>query len=296
MEDFEEERKAVKSAIKECGHEPILAEEYRSNPYEPKSPEEVIKDMANEAETYIGIFDKRWGFEPPENNPPKDIQQYIKDWDMNKKLSVTAIEYYYVRKNNIPIIIFVSNRKKREKELKEFLKKIGNYHEGIFYYKYTSINDLRDNAKELISKLISNKLREFLEYQKHYFEELGSDGKALKDYYVKPTLVKCKMSSWYKEELTDEDIIRRWSIDEFLKSDYWLTIIGAESGMGKTSYCKYIAADLAEKCLKYVNDYIPIFIDLKNGFNNNHIYRDFDIEQLLDTDLLNGKKKIMVIT
>lgn len=43
------------------------------------SPKEIIEQKIHDCDYYLGIFDRRWGYVPPDNNP--------------EKLSVTAIEY-----------------------------------------------------------------------------------------------------------------------------------------------------------------------------------------------------------
>jgi hypothetical protein len=105
MNDLRNLRKKVADIVTESENTPLIAE----NVMDLGSPKEVIERKIDECDRYLGIFDKRWGYVPPDNNP--------------EKLSVTAIEYQRSKNNRIPRLILVS-KKEKDKELQEFIDKI----------------------------------------------------------------------------------------------------------------------------------------------------------------------------
>ena len=84
MNDLKDLRKKVADIITESENAPIMAE----NVMDLGSPKEVIERKIDDCDSYLGIFDRRWGYIPPDNNP--------------ENLSVTAIEYQRSKKNRIP--------------------------------------------------------------------------------------------------------------------------------------------------------------------------------------------------
>lgn len=124
MRDLGDQRKKVADIITESEHTPIMAE----NIMDVGSPKEIIERKIDECDCYLGIFDRKWGYVPPENNP--------------EKLSITAIEYHRSKKNRIPRLILVS-KKEKDKELQEFVDKISNYEKGEWR------NDYKDDTKLL---------------------------------------------------------------------------------------------------------------------------------------------------
>jgi hypothetical protein len=91
------------------------------------SPREALEKLIDNCDAYIGVFHKKWGFVPEKNNP--------------EKLSVTAIEYEKAKKRNIPKLTLIPNYEK-EKELKDFIKKISTIDDGIWRVKYEDSNEL----------------------------------------------------------------------------------------------------------------------------------------------------------
>jgi hypothetical protein len=104
------------------------------------SPKEVIERKIDECDCYLGIFDKRWGYVPPDNNP--------------EKLSVTAIEYQRSKNNRIPRLILVS-KKEKDKELQEFIDKISGYENGEWRNDYEDETELLRLVTRGIPKLVS---------------------------------------------------------------------------------------------------------------------------------------------
>lgn len=59
-----------------------------------------------------------------------------------------------------------------------------------------------------------------------------------------------------------------WNIDKFLNSNERYVLVGAPFGIGKTSYSYMLAANMAEKYLTEFNSFIPIYVPLRDHFNN----------------------------
>ncbi|HJT47611.1 MAG TPA: DUF4062 domain-containing protein [Nitrososphaeraceae archaeon] len=124
MDDLEEERNKIAIEIMRNQHIPIMAEfvfNVRNN------PKETLEKEFNKCDGYIGIFHKRWGYIPKNDNP--------------EKLSITAIEYTWAKKRNIPRFILKSKYEKDD-ELKNFIDKISDMQEGNWVKSYKDSNDL----------------------------------------------------------------------------------------------------------------------------------------------------------
>lgn len=103
------------------------------------SPKMIIEQKIDECDGYLGIFDRRWGYIPRDNNP--------------ENLSVTAVEYQRSKKNRIPMLIFVS-KKEKEKDLQEFIDKILAYENGDWRKDETELLRLITRGiRELVSKI-----------------------------------------------------------------------------------------------------------------------------------------------
>jgi|GEM_PF-1731451 hypothetical protein len=136
MNDLKDLRKKVADIITESENTPIMAE----NVMDLGSPKEVIEKKIDECDAYLGIFDARWGYIPPDNNP--------------ETLSVTAIEYQRSRKNRIPRLILVS-KKEKEKELQAFIDQISDYENGDWRNDYEDETELLRLVTRGIPKLVS---------------------------------------------------------------------------------------------------------------------------------------------
>jgi hypothetical protein len=124
MEDLEEERNKIASEIMRSQYIPIMAEfvfNVRDN------PKETLEKEFDKCDGYIGVFHKRWGYVPENDNP--------------ERLSITAIEYTWAKKRNIPRFI-LKPKYKKEDELKKFIDKISDMQEGNWVKSYEDSNDL----------------------------------------------------------------------------------------------------------------------------------------------------------
>ena len=136
MKDLTDIRTRIANIITESENVPIMAENFVETG---KTPKETIESKIDECDGYIGIFDQKWGSIPQKNNPTK--------------LSVTAIEYERARRNRIPKLILISNKKKEE-ELEDFIKIISDYETGNWRNQYSDDSELFRFVTRGIHKLV----------------------------------------------------------------------------------------------------------------------------------------------
>jgi hypothetical protein len=175
MDDLKDLRKNVADIITKSENVPIMAE----NIVDVGSPKEIIEQKLDECDCYLGIFDRRWGYVPPDDNP--------------EKLSVTAIEYQRAKKNRIPRLILIS-KKGKEKELEEFIDKFSHYEKGNWRNDYEDEAELLSLVTRGIPKLIS---------KAHYSIGLVED----KENYlsVMPPIVSPSVATYY-DQIEDIDL------------------------------------------------------------------------------------------
>ena len=128
-------RAKVAQIITENEHVQIRAENFISF----KTPKKIIEDKVDTCDAYIGIFHYKWGSIPQTDN--------------SKKLSVTAIEFYRAKENNIPTLILISDKEK-ETELENFIKDISDYEKGVWRNKYKDFDELYEFVYRGIPSLI----------------------------------------------------------------------------------------------------------------------------------------------
>lgn len=124
MNNFHDQRQIVKDAIESFDADPIWAEDFKEFT---KSSEMAIRQRISECDGYIGIFDKRYGTIPVENNP--------------NCLSISHLEYNFATKLTLQRLVFKTNYYRTEPQqenvditgLKIFLGSISNYHSGQWY-------------------------------------------------------------------------------------------------------------------------------------------------------------------
>ena len=119
MKNFSDVRDAIRDTILSSDNKPEMAEYTVSD----QPPVDTINEIVDKSQCYIGIFEQKWGWVPPKNNP--------------KELSVTALEFVRAKENKIPMAIFVSDLEKKPK-LQKFLDEIGEHYTGKWFHKYYS--------------------------------------------------------------------------------------------------------------------------------------------------------------
>lgn len=165
MNDLKIERELVKDVINAYGGMSIYAEGFKEFD---SSSESVIKEKISECDGYIGIFDKRYGFIPPENNP--------------YKLAISHLEYNMALKLNLPRFILKSDIKDNKRDtdnnnhkLSNFLNVISHFHDGQWIYKYNGLEELKHQLEDKISFLFER------------IRNLGLDEKLREGIFVHPS-------------------------------------------------------------------------------------------------------------
>jgi Novel STAND NTPase 1/Sulfatase-modifying factor enzyme 1/Domain of unknown function (DUF4062) len=103
-EDLAEHRRVVYDALRKSGYDVIAMEEYVAADERPL--EACLKDIAERADIYVGIYAFRYGYIPPEEHV-RDCQYTVghEDW---LGLSITELEYCYAEEEaNLPCLTFV---------------------------------------------------------------------------------------------------------------------------------------------------------------------------------------------
>ena len=204
MKNFSDVRRAISNVILFSDNKPEMAEHEESD-----SPSvQTIKDLVEKSHCYIGIFHKKWGWVPEENN--------------QDNLSVTALEYDFAKKKGMPIAIFVS-RLKKEQPLQDFLDKIGECKAGEWFHTYDTKEELLGKIGVKIQKLISR-----LSEQNKTLEDVKSDLITFNEKTI--LLIRDNVDSIYEEPKELEEIKKSIS-----RNDIWL--IG-QRGIGKSTILK----------------------------------------------------------
>jgi hypothetical protein len=142
IEDLKEERKAIAEAINsrlEC--KAVYAESF---PASTLSPKKACLEAVNKSDIYVGIFNKRYGFIPLNDNPNQD--------------SVTVIEYKEAKTIGLPRLIFINkDRDGAEEKLAIFLKEIADFNVGHYVKFYSSKEEL---VKFILEAIDSKSVRE----------------------------------------------------------------------------------------------------------------------------------------
>ncbi len=140
IDDLQTEREAIAKSINNRQELQAICSE--SFPATTLSPRQICLERVRGCYIYVGIFKNRYGFIPNNDNP--------------EGLSVTALEYYEAKANNLSILIFLDkNATNIEEKLKDFLSKITDFDTGHFVKFYSNLNEL----VRLVSEAIDNEIR-----------------------------------------------------------------------------------------------------------------------------------------
>jgi hypothetical protein len=120
-----------------------------------------------------------------------------------------------------------------------------------------------------------NKTRAMLleDYLKNCISVVGKkdvlDKRSLREIFVWNKALSVSTDHWNtNEQEIPSSETEDWNFDKFLKSDVRYILMGAPFGIGKTSYSRMLAANMAEKYLTEFNSFIPIYVPLRDHFNN----------------------------
>lgn len=162
VDDMQDERNAITEVVSTLQQQISRCEYF---PARTESPKEVCLEVARNCDIFLGIYKKRYGFVPKENNP--------------ENISVTHMEYIEAKKSNRKICIFISAQKEAEKDLTEFLDTVKNFSKGHFVKTYHNIDEL----KYLIAQSLYNlkNIPSLTENEKKAIEDFMPDVKKYRE-------------------------------------------------------------------------------------------------------------------
>jgi hypothetical protein len=210
MKDLAIQRKKIADIISDTGNVPVLAEkiiEVR------KSPRKVLEKKVKECHAYIGIFHKKWGYIPKNDNP--------------EKLSITAMEYNFAKQKGIPRLILVS-RSQKAKKLKRFVNQLSDMDSGNWYSKYGNFRELSIVISQGIYYLIEDisvaKTKQFdrQKWRKIYENHLAD----LKNCIVRPIIAYLDKNSFDIKrimQIVNQDLFNDY-LKHFNLESQWETI------------------------------------------------------------------------
>ncbi len=151
MEDLEQERIDLATAISHNRlWEAVYAESFVARS---RSPREVCLEEVRNSHVYVGIFKKRYGYIPDHDNP--------------RGLSVVVLEYEEAKRNQIPVLIFISkDGSDRESRLAEFLQGVTDFNKGHWRKEYSTLEELIQFVLEAINYEVTRNCLERIEAQR----------------------------------------------------------------------------------------------------------------------------------
>ena len=133
-----------------------------------------------------------------------------------------------------------------------------------------------------------------------FVNKIDIDGKSLQDYYVEPKALLTNKKTWGSRDSEVEG--KEWKVGDFLGStENWYIVIGASFGMGKTTFAKHLAWELARKYAENPYDpknYVPIVVRLDgiDKITSYNVFYQENIDTMLNIIAGNDKsKKILLI-
>jgi len=235
IDDLQVERKKIADVIVQSENLPIMSENIIDVK---KTPRKVIEEKIKECNGYIGIFHKKWGYVPENDNP--------------ELLSITAIEYEMAKTLGLPRLILISNHTK-ESQLEDFIKKITKFEDGQWRAKYNDITDLVREVAISIPALISNMMSK-RGYPNHLESAMIVDTGDLSLRYNE------KDQKWYILYETGQiELVRDYAssnvtdvLTKLLSETKTVFLIGPH-GIGKSILARYIMAQIIRSNIPIVS-------------------------------------------
>ncbi len=170
---------------------------------------------------------------------------------------------------------------------------------------FSKLND--DTSGTLtLEKRFRFKTIEYLDFVKDYiYHKNPLESKSLSEYYVKNDAILLDTKYWDVEESQiKESDKHEWTLEEFLNSNDWYTVLASSYGTGKSAFSKYTVSKFAENLLDSFdtegnispNEYFPIYCPLSQNFYN--VWRQESLDQILKIATNNGSdvsRKILCI-
>jgi hypothetical protein len=119
---FEAFRDAARKGVSLMGDVPVMSEEFGARPY---SSERACLTEIEQADVYVLILGKEFGFEPVAG------------------LSVTQQEFRHAQSTRKPILVFVQRTDMDEKQTR-FCQEVENFHSGFYRAQFSSPEELKD--------------------------------------------------------------------------------------------------------------------------------------------------------
>jgi len=139
MRDLPSERERVAATIREMGLEPVWAEK-RGATDRPSHDE--CQRMASTCHVYLGLYGLSYGWKfPPEET-----------------ISATEFEWQTARDALIPMLIY-RQKGQPDPEQAAFLKKVGDWMRGRFWYEFETLDDLLPRLRDDLARLIAESFR-----------------------------------------------------------------------------------------------------------------------------------------
>lgn len=190
--DLKSERDAVTDVINQLEQIPVRMEFFTARS---QSPEEVCLEEVSKCDLYVGIFGKKYGFVPGEDNP--------------RQISATALEFEKARELKIPTFVFIQkDPAERDSELASFLDQISSFKRGVFRKTFGSIDELKywvlasivfhlsNRTDDVEQKVKFEKLVPFESLFRHYVEKM-CEYVDLKGIYQLRRIVQLKLENMY---------------------------------------------------------------------------------------------------
>jgi hypothetical protein len=143
MRDLSIERERVARVIRRMGHEPVWAEK-RGATDRPSRDE--CERMARTCHVYLGLYGLSYGWKfPPDET-----------------ISATEFEWQTAKNAGKPMLIYRQKERpdqRSDPEQAAFLKRVGDWQQGRFWYEFETLDDLRPRLRDDLARLIAESFR-----------------------------------------------------------------------------------------------------------------------------------------
>ena len=178
---YEYTRKVAREAICNAGGRPVGFEDF---PALDKSPWNSCLDGVQAGDVYVGIFGARYGFETPRGR------------------SATEEEYDEAGRLGKRRLLFLEEVAGIEEKQQAFLSRVGDYHHGRFWKKFSTAEDLEGSLRQALKEVFQNLMRQYTldDLKTRLHQELSA---RLENHYNQSWLVTAAMPDG-RASLTDD--------------------------------------------------------------------------------------------
>ncbi|MFX1555345.1 MAG: DUF4062 domain-containing protein [Promethearchaeota archaeon] len=139
MRDLPTERERLAAAIQEMGLEPVWAEKRGATD---RPSHEECERMARTCHVYLGLYGLSYGWKfPPDET-----------------ISATEFEWQTAKRAGKPMLIY-RQRGDPDPEQGDFLKRVGDWQQGRFWYEFKTLDDLLPRLRDDLARLIAESFR-----------------------------------------------------------------------------------------------------------------------------------------